>query len=134
MKFLISVALLAGFCSAQAALPATARVFVINPNGAVQFVMLDPAALAIVNGVLTVIKAPALPVLGTRVVEITQVAVATPTYTLGQTPNATAPELDVFWNGLVLSVGIDYTVAANVVTFTVGPGPGDVLRVVYRGT
>jgi hypothetical protein len=107
------------------------RVFIVNPNGTFQFVTLGPT-IAIVNGALTAIApAAALP---TRIVEITSVATATATYTLGQTPNV-APELDVFWNGLVLSVGIDYTVAGSTVTFIngVSPGAGDVLRVVYRG-
>lgn len=109
------------------------KALLINPNGSVRFVTLDPATIVVVNGVL-IAKPPAQPVLAKRIVEITQVAVATATYTLGQAPNVAAPELDIFWNGICLSVGIDYTVAANVVTFTSGPGPGpgDVLRVVYR--
>jgi hypothetical protein len=129
IKVCIGLLTAAGLSFAQGG-ATPARAFVII-SGHVQFVALDPSTLAVVNGVLTGI-APAAK-LPARIVEITQVAVATPTYTLGQAPNA-APELDVFWNGLALSVGVDYTVAGSVVTFTSGPGPGDVLRVVYRGS
>jgi hypothetical protein len=131
IKVCIGMLMAAGLSFAQGG-ATPVRVFVISPNGHVQFVALDPSTLAVVNGVLTGI-APAAK-LPARIVEITQVAVATPTYTLGQAPNATAPELDVFWNGLALSVGVDYTVVSNVVSFVNPPGPGDVLRVVYRGT
>ncbi|HTB10935.1 MAG TPA: hypothetical protein VK752_05165 [Bryobacteraceae bacterium] len=133
MKMLLMLAM-AGLSFAQTPLATGSRVFVMLPTGHVQLVAIDPATLQVVNGVLSVIP-PAAATLPLRIVEITQVAAVTPTYTLGQAPN-TAPELDIFWNGLCLSVGVDYTVAANVVTFTgwSGPGIGDVLRVVYRGT
>lgn len=133
-KLLTVLAIMAGVGFAQTTppVPVAARAYVILSNGVVQFLALDPSTLVINNGMLSVIVPKPVPP-PMRIVEITQVAVPTPTYTLGQAANATAPELDVFWNGLCLSVGVDYTVAGNVVTFTVGPGPGDVLRVVYRG-
>jgi hypothetical protein len=129
MKILLLMAM-AGLGFGQAPGP---RVFVMDVTGHVQFVALDPATLVVTNGVLSVIATPAAVKVPARVVEITVVAVATPTYTLGQAANV-SPELDVYWNGLCLSVGVDYTVAGSVVTFVTPPGPGDVLRVVYRGT
>ena len=112
--------------------PTPARVYVILSNGVSQFVALDPATLVLNSGTLSVIV-PAAVAAPLRIVEITQVAISTATYTLGQVPNV-VPDLDIFWNGICLSLGVDYTVAGNTVTFVTQPGPGDVLRVVYRGT
>lgn len=141
MRILLSLFILAGLSFAQtqpnvAAMKgpnvSAASALVILPGGGVAFVTLDMATLSIANGVLSAKQAPVVTV-ATRVVEVTKVTAAMPTYTLGSTPNA-VPELDVFLNGVCLSAGVDYTVAGNVVTFTNGvlPGAADVLRVAYR--
>jgi hypothetical protein len=56
-------------------------------------------------------------------------------FTLGNAPNP-ASSLALFRNGLLLTVGRDYTLAANAVTFLTGavPQPNDVLGAFYRLT
>jgi len=109
-----------------------ASAVVLLPGGGVTFLTLDMSTLQISGGVLSGKVAP--PSIPTRKVETTTLTAPVPTYTLGSTPNATAPELDVFLNGLALSVSIDYTVSGSVVTFipAVLMEAGDILRVVYR--
>lgn len=57
------------------------------------------------------------------------------TFTLAQTP-APASSLELYRNGLVQTVGVDYTLSGNTITFLTAdiPGGGETLQAYYRTT